>query len=270
MLDIVMYLLVGFFFVFACYRLFSTISNNNRRFDLILIFLVLFLLVGRIFELILITNISSVGWSFFPAYEENDTIILFSKLPWIFFNLYQTVFNMYWFLSRYLIAIILLKLLFRLNALQYEEIKRVIFYNYMVVIAGLFFWLTYYAENSFDKYYSSYFFIASLVCYVFFLYYLLIKKTVVQTSWGVIVLICLNLYFLFTNQSQDLGGLLLVEIGTGLTILFVETFRKLKFADNATIGRVDRVNKLADLRVSSFQRSKRNLFNEINSKFRKN
>lgn len=269
MLDLVMFVVVGIFFIFLSYRLLSDI-NNNKKFDLLIVFAIFFLCVGRLLELVFIANISSVEWSFFPAHEENESIIIFGKLPWLFFNFSQTFYNMYWFTARYLVSIVLVRAFFRLNRNQYENVKRVIFYNFLLVVSAVFFWLNYNSEASFDKDYASYFFIGALISYVIFIYFVLIKKTILQTSLGVIILVCFNLYFLFTRESQDLSGLLLVEIGAGLIILFIETFKKIRPRKTPDTARVERVNKMADLRISSFQRSNRNLINEINSKFRKN
>lgn len=271
MMDLlIVYLLGIFFFVFVGYSQLTSVPNNNRRFDILILFIVFFLFVGRILELIFVADFASVGWSLFPVVEENFEIIFFSKFPWLFFNFSQIVFNFAWVITRFLGALILIRAVFKFEVGEYKGARSVLFYNCLLVSSFLGFWINQSAETSVFTFFL-YNLIVSALVYIAFLFFKYSKKIFLSISWGAIGLLINSIYFVFFSDNAQLSTIVLTEIFAALVIIFLEYYRKIFPHKKSSIitSRTEQVHRLYEKRdAKPFY--KRNLINEINSKYRKN
>ena len=120
MFDLSIYLLASVTFLFGAYLFLPSAWNKFKKFDLIIVYWVLFLLSGRFLELFFLTDLKSLYWSIFPLSENEQGIEYFQQLPWYFLYLGETFKLSYWVIARATISLILLGLIFRKKNHSYD------------------------------------------------------------------------------------------------------------------------------------------------------
>ncbi|MBP9758079.1 hypothetical protein KBD45_00150 [Candidatus Dojkabacteria bacterium] len=271
MLNLIVFVAVAFLIIFLSYILFPASINKNKRFDILIFFLITFVFIGRVLELAFIKDLSSVGWSLLPITEDSQNINYFSKFPWIFFNLSQTIYIWFWILFRFFISVILIKIFFKIAAKEFKEVRATLFYVVFVVISLFSIWFDSTTSVTYIiKGYSLSLSIASAILFFIYLYYKFFKKSTLSITWGLIIIFSINLYFLLIYPDKLESNKYIIEIFASIILLIVENNKEISKFLFRSKGEQSKLSRTFIARNQYSEKNKRNWISEINSKYKKN
>lgn len=270
MFDLSIYLLASVTFLFGAYLFLPSTWNKFKKFDLIIVYWVLFLLSGRLLELFFLTDLKLLYWSIFPLSENEQGIEYFQQLPWYFLYLGETFKLSYWVIARATISLILLGLIFRKKNHSYDYS---IFKTVVVCFSLLVTPLILFQRDGIDVssgigiYGLSYIVISGLVLLLLLISKLYLKSTP-SVSWPVSLVLVINVVFLLLDTNVPIY-FVLGEILGGLIIILDDNLQDIvKYLSRNKIE-VNKISRISIARNQFGEKNKRNWVNEINSRYKR-
>lgn len=271
MLNFLVFCVISLLFILLSYIFLPSTVNKNKRFDILLLFLIIFILSGRVLELIFLKDISTIGWSILPITDDSQNIYYFSKFPWFFVNLSQTIYLWFWLLFRFFISILFIRVFFKLKPIDFQGIKSSLFYVTFLVFTLFSVWFDIVdSVSDIIEIYSIVLTVSSVILFIVYVFFRYYKNINLSISWGIILIIAINLFMLVFYSNGLEGNKFIIEVITGILLIILENFKVILNPFLKTRMEESKISRTIIARNQYSEKNKRNWINEINSKYKKN